>query len=381
MNSKVSKNLLVWFLALMAAMLTVLPLKSAFASNLQSPVITMSPVIPTNQVHENEGFWDLIMQPGASQTLEVKISNSSSVDYTLNTAVTNATTSANGQVIYIPNSKDKGKAVVNYQDNVSVAKSVTVPAKGSITVPITVNMPNNDINGVAAGAVVFTESDSLVKASKASTSDSSQVANRFQYSLGLVMRQHGESDIIPADLTMDSAAMKTYYAHTVVDAHLVNHAAGFVNNMYVDAKVTGPTDFTYENAQMQMAPNSDFHLQMPALNKKNYDINLKPGKYTLKMVVYGDQKADGQYKAALPNKGTANYGQRWTFTRHFTVSANKANDINKQSGYQTPKSYTWIWITIVVSLMLLVSGLGYWVRNSRKRMAAIKAENERLKRG
>ena len=64
---------------------------------------SVSPVLPSNQARGDVSYFDLLMNPGQTQTVQVNMSNAGSKTAKIEVSVVSAKTNVNGIVQYTPN--------------------------------------------------------------------------------------------------------------------------------------------------------------------------------------------------------------------------------------------------------------------------------------
>ncbi len=315
---------------------------------------SVNPVLPSNQVTANEGYFDLLMSPGASQTVKVELINNQSKAITVDIAAASATTNVNGVVVYSPTTTPLDKSLkYNLAHQVELPNKITLQPKATQTVSITANMPNSSFDGVIAGGITFKEENQKSTSSQKGMT----VDNVYQYVLGFLMRQN-KTNLAPT-LTMNNVQAAQVNYRNVINATLQNSAMAYLKDMNVNATVQGISDntlkYTYSNSAMEMAPNSSFNLPIPvsiqgAVQAGQTSQPLKAGKYQLSMTVYGQKDAAGNYQANVNGIATK-YDYKWTLTRDFTVSAQEATKLNS-SDLTVPKDNS-VNILLIVGLILI----------------------------
>lgn len=106
------------------------------------------PQFPDTQTDKSLGYFDLLMKPGETQDLIIKLSNTTDKGVTVNTTFSNATTADSGLAVYIPTEKkDDASLKYNISDYVQFDKQVKVPAKSNVDVKAKVKMPEEAFQG------------------------------------------------------------------------------------------------------------------------------------------------------------------------------------------------------------------------------------------
>lgn len=328
---------------------------------------SVSPVLPSNQARGDVSYFDLLMDPGQTQTVQVNMNNAGSKTAKIEVSVVSAKTNVNGIVQYTPNKIKADQSLkYNLENLVSAPKIVTIAPVASTTIDVNVAMPNVALSGQIAGALNFKQLD------QAKTTDGKGFAvnNAYQYAVALLMQQN--TTTLAPSLHLHKVSATQLNNRNVITANLQNSRAGYLNNMSVHANVTGKTvkgvHYHLDKAMMQMAPNTNFDLPIPvsdqgSLNQGQYSKPLQAGKYHLTMTVYGQKNSNGKYTDTVAGK-QVHYDYKWTFARDFTVSAKHAGDLNKRDMTINHQN-NWWWIILVLVLILLWWFFIIWKRRKK----------------
>lgn len=320
--------------------------------------LEINPQVPSNQVHAGEGYFDLIMGSGSSQQIVVYLTNTAGKTITVNVGAAPATTDMNGLVEYTPTVYPLDPSLkYNFKGLVAYQNVVTIPAKSSVKYTATVSMPKETFSGIIAGGLTFEEKDTTKQSNKKS---GVAIASEYRYSVAVLMRQ--KVDPPAPNLSLHQIKAAQVSSRNIISANLQNSAMYYLNQMNTSATVTGISNtslqYHFDNAQMQMAPNTNFNLPIPvstmgALNGKNYSNPLEAGKYHLHMVVYGQQNASGPFHAKVSGK-SVNYQYRWIFDKDFTITATAAKKLNATDVTLRPANWSWLY-WLIGSLLILIA--------------------------
>ncbi|WP_195918642.1 DUF916 and DUF3324 domain-containing protein [Lactococcus lactis] len=332
---------------------------------------SVTPKIGENQVGQNLGYFNLLLKPKQTQNVEFTLNNNSNQTIKVKTTFGTAFTSQSGNVGYTPDLvKPDPSLKINLKDYVKLPQTLTIKPKSTTTVTATVTMPDENIKGVIAGGFNFED---------ASTSESTQkssgvsITNRYRYVIGLVL----QNDIAKVDPTLNLGKVgpDQVNGRNVITANLTNSTPAYLMQMNTDAVVTKYNDssikYTYNNAAMEMAPNSNFNLAIPvsipgALNGKTSE-PLKPGKYHLKMTVYGGKDDKGQYQTMV-NDQVTKYDYKWVFDKDFTITGAKASSLNaKDATINHKPKIDWLLIVGFAAIILLLLIIIFLLFKRRKK--------------
>ncbi|MBJ7688150.1 DUF916 and DUF3324 domain-containing protein [Weissella confusa] len=322
---------------------------TAFADN---SALGVDPIFPESQIDPKTGYYDLNVQPGQQQDLQMTLMNGGSKPLRVHISANPASTNDNGVIEYGKNKiKVDSSLKANVGKMITLPKEVTIPANSTTTVTAKLAVQPEHFDGIAVGGLSFvTDPD---KGQQKATGV--QIRNRYAYNIGVVL--HESPDTVKPNLHIHQVRAALVNYHTAVLARLQNDKPSFITGMNSHAIVynakTHKRILTEDKKDQKVAPNSHFD-------------------YTM-MFADGQKLAPGKYVADINLK--ANEGH-WHFKQSFDVSGQKAHAINKQN--VTVSHFAW-WQTLLLLLafLLLVLLITYLVRRNRKQAAELR----RLKNG
>lgn len=293
-------------------------------------------VIPDNQVEKNQTYFDLRMTPEQKQTIKVEIYNSRTKDMNIDVYITNPITNRNGLIDYTD-----PKAIVDKSLKVPITKiasmnekTVKVPAKGSITVPIQLDMPKDKFDGIILGGIYFVNHD------VEKTAPNQQITNKYGYVIGLKLSETDKKIIPSLHLTSVKPGLVNY--RPAVIANIQNSAPVIVNNLSLNAKIYSSNGAVMDQKDVneyRMAPNTTMPFAIDWKENK-----LTPGKYTLKL-----QAKTGK--------------QKWDWTKEFVIPGKEANNLNKNAvTVQNGKNYVWYLVTCFAVIIFILLAYIYKLR-------------------
>ncbi|WP_010053530.1 DUF916 and DUF3324 domain-containing protein [Carnobacterium maltaromaticum] len=320
---------------------------------------SVEPIIPANQRDQKKTYFDLKMEAGASQTIEINLRNDTKNDVIIQPRVNSALTNIKGVVEYgeLPEKQDS-TLIHNLNDIVTVVDEVIVPAESHVRLPLTIDMPKEEFDGILAGGITLQEKQTDTDTNKKGEQGLS-IQNRYAYVVALVLNEN-DNEIVP-ELELNEIAAAQVNARNVINANLQNITAMYVNQLSVNAKITrqGQNEVLYKSTSegMQMAPNSNFNYPISLDGAK-----LEAGKYTLEMTAESK-------------------GKTWHWKENFTIDGETANKLNK-TDVTIENNSNWIYILIGVSLILVALILWFilWKRKKKKEEEARKKELAARKR-
>lgn len=362
---KNKKNILVSLVSLSVLMIATQTVHADSAN------FSVTPKIGENQVGQNLGYFNLLLKPKQTQNVEFTLNNNSNQTIKVKTSFGTAFTSQSGNVGYTPDLvKPDPSLKINLKDYVKLPQTLTIKPKSATTVTATVTMPDENIKGVIAGGFNFEDastSESIQKSSGVS------ITNRYRYVIGLVL-QNDTAKVDPT-LNLGKVDPDQVNGRNVITANLTNSAPAYLMQMNTSATVTKLDDksvnYSYNNAAMEMAPNSNFNLTIPVsiqgvLNGKTSE-PLKPGKYHIKMTVYGSKDTNGTHQTMV-NGQVTKYDYKWTFDKDFTITGERATALNaKDATVNQNSGLDWLLIIgLIVIILLLIALIFLFIKRRKK---------------
>lgn len=308
---------------------------------------SVSAKLPSNQINQRNSFFDLRMVSNKTQTLQVKIYNTTNEDITVKTAIHTAWTSSAGAIDYVNPAKSYDSSLRYKMSDITKLrgkKTVTIPAKGSRIVTAEVKIPRTNFNGVILGGWYFERTDSKVTGN---VKGAGNLKSRYSYVIGMKYTL-GQVPNPSMSLGKVGAGLSNY--HRGVIANIRNTTAVIIPNLKTTTKITnrdgGKVVQNAKQENVQMAPNTTY--SYPMLYGKT---PLEAGHYHLHMVV-------------------KNTDHEWVFDRDFTITKAQADKYNKDSVDNTGVN---IWLLVALGalgmliLVLLILLIIYLIRRKRRK--------------
>lgn len=299
---------------------------------------SVSAVIPENQRNTGVTYFDLEMEPGDKQTLEVIIENPTDREIKISQSVNTAVTNSNGVIDYSQSDYERDSTLLHSFDDIASAVNViTLLPKSSQTIPITVDLPDDSFEGVILGGIHYRE----VEDEETDEAGSVNIKSDFAFVLGLQITVGDVEDIQPELQLNDITPTQRNYRN-VVTANLQNTKPVTVSNLSIDAKIykEGSDDVFREEQKedMRMAPNSNFDFPISWDNQAFED-----GTYVLEMTAVAD-------------------GETWSWTETFVIG--NSEELNEEAVVdESSPNYMRIGILALISSIIIA---GILKRRQRK---------------
>lgn len=277
----------------------------------------INPILPSNQRDHSLSYYDLRVKPGTKQVIEVEVTNNQETSQLLTCEVVNATTSPTGEINYSANQERLDESNHDSVAEIaSVPKDITVPAKTTTKVDVTLTLPDKSFKGVKLGALQIQLINPETK--KDDTESNFTIENTYQYVIAMML---SEEDALPDPLLK----LKKIYPsqqnrRNTLMVNLQNPKPLLMNQLTYQVKIYKKDrqemiiDKEYQD--YRFAPNSHFDLPISWENKP-----FKAGTYFLKLSAYSEELE-----------------QKWQFEEDFVITAEEAKTLN-QTARDLEKNY------------------------------------------
>ncbi|WP_270740909.1 DUF916 and DUF3324 domain-containing protein [Lactococcus formosensis] len=357
------KKLIMWSTILLAILGTILSGNIVKASQLGFSVTAN--VRELDNRASDQSFFDLILEPGQKQTVTVTLKNDTNRQMTVEQEVSSATTNINGVVEYSPNNIEADKSLrFNYDYLVQTEQEIVLAPHSEKTINIDLQMPEEHFDGQLVGGLTYREKIDEEEAIP-ENQEGLAVTNRFAFVIALLMRQNKVA--VEPDLKLHDVGPGQVNYRNVINANLQNPAMTFLNRMHVNAKVQGidnpEIEYSVNRDRMQMAPNTNFDFPISLEGQP-----LRPGRYRMTMTVNGVQDDQGDYTAENSEGEEITYRHEWQFEREFTITAEKADELNERDVTLEPEDRSWLkWLLVGLLLLLILLFLWFILWKRRKK--------------
>lgn len=295
-------------------------------------------VLPENQINQNVSYFDIEMEHGQSQELEVIIFNSSDEEITVEVSNNPALTNSNGLIVYdgLQEGEDLHDSMTEPFSEISSIDdtSITVAAGEQETVTVTVEAPGTSFDGIILGGLYFT----LVPEEK-DEAEGVTIQNRYSYALAVQIAETANDTEVEANIDIINVEAGIINYRTGLQTEFVNTVPKIVN-LDIEANVfaDGEDEILYSRSEedFTVAPNSTFKLPVMYDNQP-----LEPGEYVLEAVA-----TDGD--------------QTWNFEETFEVTEEIADEANEEAVELVEDDnndlliYLLIGLSVIVGILLII---------------------------
>ena len=309
--------------------------------------------IPENQITKGLSYFDLCMQPRQVQQLAVEITNEFGTPISVDVEAISASTNRNGIIDYkTPAIQDETLRVPFSSISVVEEPTLSVPARSTKIVRITVTMPEEPFDGAILGGLVFTR---VLEDEEVSQTGS--VNNVFSYVIGVKLSEN-DAEVLPnfeiVKIAPETVNYRPVFVHTIR-----NTEALIVKNMDIEVSIKDARGVIQAMASKQnvdMAPNSIMPLGIDPGNGQ-----IKPGEYISDIQIEYD-------------------GQVFSYRIPFSVAGAEAERVNTESIGDKPtedNTYKTVAHTVLVLQFVLIVVLIFLPSLIKRRKE--KKENQQIK--
>jgi len=245
--------------------------------------VTVSPILPENQVPETKSFFDIWATPG-QQEIAILVSNNRAEPITMEIDIFSPATGANGSIDYTSSGRHDTSMIHFFEDIawLTTDREITVPANGSKIVPIIINIPSEGFDGIIMGSV-----HALLGITPEEEAEAGMIVNRFAFALPVRLRGNNYTGIEPnfsiGDVDIQSV---NYRAAIVADIH--NSQPRLLSGALVSAQIyqagSNTAIFEVSDFNVDFAPNTIFPLTM----QDRAGTGVSGGNYTLNVQIEHD---------------------------------------------------------------------------------------------
>lgn len=343
-NSRAVKLLLWIIVATIAIMSFTLPV---YADDSDPIGFSVEPILPDNQLSADAGYFDLRVEPGAKQKLQLTVENRSSEEKIVEVEAISASTSSHGEVNYTsPGVKDDTlehpfSEIAKVED-----ERIAIPAKSEKVVTVDLEVPNTSFDGIILGSVRIADITARLEREKKESESTvgpgesgMEIYNEYQYVIAVKLSAT-DKEIQPDFELLDIYADTVNYRASII-VPFRNPVAKLVKEAKlsgeIQAKGTNTPLFSVEGKEFEMAPNSVFNF------------------------TFMDEAGTGVRGGDYTFNGKIEYeGEVWDFSQDFNIAAEQAEEVNKESINQNVSAFgsantnTILLIVLIAIIIILV---------------------------
>ena len=221
---------------------------------------SVRPILPSNQEREESTFFDLRMEPGQEQIIDIEVINHTGETIEIEVAVFTATTNRNGFAEYQlrPEVPDSTLPYL-MEELITTTSYAEVPPEGSRWIPIQIQMPEEAYHGVLAGGI------EIKRAAWEEEPSTGGIRNVYSF-LTVILLHQGEA--VSPQIVSGGTEIEFNGRKGVLTTNFQNTEAAFVNGLKIQTTIinrqTRAVVFESKIEGLQMAPHSNFCYQIQA---------------------------------------------------------------------------------------------------------------------
>lgn len=289
----------------------------------------VKPEFPASQLEGSNNYFDVNLAPGETEKLILTLQNDEEEDIQVNITPHTAYTNVQGVVEYGKDAENQDSTLVySLMELIEPIEPITLAAKESEKVEITLNMPKESFKGILAGGLRIEKFKD--KKEEDGKEEGIAINNEFSYIIGVIVSNSRSK--IQTDLNLLDVYADQLNYRNVVSATIQNITSTFVNNLEIEATIQKVGEdkilYTMNREQMQMAPNSNFKFPISLQGDR-----FKSGEYTLNLIARSGE-------------------EEWVWKKNFSIKAEQAHELNLKD-VTIDKSQNW-WVIFLISIVILL---------------------------
>ncbi|WP_265459930.1 DUF916 and DUF3324 domain-containing protein [Enterococcus sp. HY326] len=315
---------------------------------------------PENQRNLSVGYFDLTMEPGQHQVVQINLTNDSSEPISISVGIYGGKTNSSGVIEYSDIDIDNDASLVyDFADIVTAPDDVEIPANSTVPLNIEINMPDGSFDGFIAGGIRLEE---VTAEGTASEGQQGMILNKFAYMTGMLLSV-GQTEGITENMQYNETYAGLDNYQNAIFVNYSNTAPIFVNGMATEVQIMSDTSdevlYDARKTNMRMAPNSMI---------------------TFPVSLNGQEMVSGDYRAHIVV--TTEAGGRWEWTEPFTITEEQASEYNESDLSLVQESgINWRLITLIVlGIMVLFLLVWFLIRMLRKKKHIKLSKKKRIRK-
>lgn len=227
----------------------------------------VKPLLPDNNQGRETSYYDLLMEAGQSQTIQLEIVNHTSTNKVFSVDIVDSLTTNSGAIGYDKKGNYDSTLKYKFTDSASALKEVRIKAMESQIIDVTLEMPKEQFDGLMIGGIHISEMKE--------TKETGGIDNVFSYIVPVKI--HETEKDFPNQLTFSDIKIKK---NNQIAVKIQNPNPNILSDITLQATIykKGYQGAVYEHTMknIQIAPNSNFFpliiLEEEQLDAGKYEI-------------------------------------------------------------------------------------------------------------
>ncbi|WP_265459252.1 DUF916 and DUF3324 domain-containing protein [Enterococcus sp. HY326] len=288
-------------------------------------------ILPENQRDTGVSYFDLRMEPGQQQTVQIELVNYATVPRTMLVSLNGAKSTSTGVIEYAnPDIANDPSLKYDFKDIVTGPESIEMPASGSVMLELNIQMPESSYDGVISGGIQLRFQDD---ADGEGAQSAGVITNEYAYVIGMTLTE--TDTVVSPELALNSVAAGLSNYRNAVLVNLSNTEAAFLNDLVLDVQITTANSdqvlFDSKVSGMRMAPNS--FMEFP-------------------VSMNGETMEAGDYRAII----VATAGDRsWNWEENFSITSEEADQFNQADvSLSAEEGINWLLVLLIAGGIIIV---------------------------
>ncbi|MGM0218945.1 DUF916 and DUF3324 domain-containing protein [Enterococcus sp. AZ126] len=316
-------------------------LGGSLSATAQGVGFTVDVQLPENQLDHTVSYFDLHVEPGVEQVLEVVISNQTKETKRIVIEPTVATTNENGVIDYSQASPVLDHTLKNpFPSLVKRQPTITLKEKEQKLVRIPVMIPEEPFEGSLLGGLKFSQEKEVDQ----KRTGKIQISNEFFYIVGVRLRETKEEPAPVLQLKDVRTGQRNYEGAFL--AKVQNTTPTIVKELSIESTITKASSSKVllkdKQEHLSMAPLSSFDYAIPL-----QEYRFSPGEYSLSMKAKAGEES-------------------WSFTKVFVLNQEDIDQWNDLANMESGPSYG-LWAVLSLLVVLVSGGVGWGIYRKRVR--------------
>ncbi|EIA20384.1 DUF916 domain-containing protein [Listeria fleischmannii] len=283
------------------------------------------------QINDNVSYYDLRVESGKTEKVELKMHNTSDRPLTLLVKVNTARTGTGGNIDYSGDKKSHLAESLTYsfEELVTGDQEVILQAGETKVVPYYIKVPKRSFSGVILGGFYIQEKP--VDSGKSKKTGVS-IENRYAYVVGCKISETDQS--VEQKFALNNPQLKEWNYAPNIQVDLINQASRIISHYELTGSIKkkkGRIVQTITPKTFSMAPDSKYRL-LEGIRLESFP----PGEYIYELTITGDRKT-------------------WELSEKFTISANEIQQVKEQTGLEDSFSKVLKVVIVMIGILIFIT--------------------------
>lgn len=269
---------------------------------------SVQPLLPDNQVNSDVTYFDIAMDKGQEQSLEVIVFNSSDQEIKVSVATNFAATNRNGLITYDGSIEQYDQSMQFLFSEIAKPRDeeLTVAPGELLVTYIDIDLPDESFDGQILGGIYFTllEDEEELEGAVG-------FVNEYSYAIGVNITEKDNNTVVTPQLELREVKPELINHRTGIQTTFANITPILISQLEFEGRIYRQDSeealYTRTVQPFSVGPNNLFHFPVSLEDKP-----LKPGDYVFR----GHAKNDDH---------------QWEFEQTFSISEEESNTINDQA--------------------------------------------------